>query len=132
MEYLLKELNYFYHFLQHDNSNKNYNNRFINKDFKKYEKPVCKKPKYIPQFWNNLDEDIKDYTNCYSYIFDKYEVGADKKLQPGELSIGKFNHYGCDEILDKLNESGWESLTDQEEKYLTQASKKLFSDRPPN
>ena len=37
-----------------------------------------------------------------------------------------------DEILDKLNESGWESLTDQEEKYLTQASKELFGDRPPN
>jgi hypothetical protein len=37
-----------------------------------------------------------------------------------------------DEILDKLNESGWESLTDQEEKYLTQANKELFGDRPPN
>ena len=29
-----------------------------------------------------------------------------------------------DKILDKLNDSGWESLTDNEEKYLTQASKK--------
>ena len=37
-----------------------------------------------------------------------------------------------DEILDKLNDSGWESLTEQEEKYLTQASKRLFSDRSPN
>ena len=37
-----------------------------------------------------------------------------------------------DEILDKLNESGWDSLTDQEEKYLTLASKELFGDRPPN
>ena len=37
-----------------------------------------------------------------------------------------------DEILDKLNESGWESLTDQEEKYLTRASKELFGDRPHN
>ena len=37
-----------------------------------------------------------------------------------------------DEILDKLNDSGWESLTDKEEKYLIQASKKLFDDRPPN
>ena len=37
-----------------------------------------------------------------------------------------------DEILDKLNDSGWESLTDQEEKYLTQASKELFVDRSPN
>ena len=37
-----------------------------------------------------------------------------------------------DEILDKLNASGWDSLTEQEEKYLTQASKQLFGDRPPN
>ena len=37
-----------------------------------------------------------------------------------------------DEILDKLNDSGWDSLTEQEEKYLTRASKQLFGDRPPN
>ena len=37
-----------------------------------------------------------------------------------------------DEILDKLNASGWDSLTEQEEKYLTRASKQLFGDRPPN
>jgi len=37
-----------------------------------------------------------------------------------------------DEILDKLNESGWESLTEQEEQYLNDASNKLFGDRHPN
>ena len=37
-----------------------------------------------------------------------------------------------DEILDKLNDDGWESITEKEEKYLNQASKKLFGDRPPN
>jgi membrane associated rhomboid family serine protease len=37
-----------------------------------------------------------------------------------------------DVILDKLNDSGWDSLTEQEEKYLTRASKQLFGDRPPN
>ena len=37
-----------------------------------------------------------------------------------------------DEILDKLNDSGWDSLTEQEENYLTLASKRLFADRPPN
>jgi len=37
-----------------------------------------------------------------------------------------------DEILDKLNDNGWESITEKEEKYLNQASKKLFRDRPPN
>ena len=37
-----------------------------------------------------------------------------------------------DEILDKINKGGWESLTEQEEQYLNRASKKLFDDRPPN
>jgi len=37
-----------------------------------------------------------------------------------------------DEILDKLNDNGWESITEKEEKYLNQASKFFFGDRPPN
>lgn len=37
-----------------------------------------------------------------------------------------------DEILDKLNSSGWESLTKDEEQYLTKASKKIFRDNTPN
>ena len=37
-----------------------------------------------------------------------------------------------DKILDKLNNHGWESLTEQEERYLTNASKKIFGDRAPN
>ena len=56
----------------------------------------------MPNLWNNLDKNTRDYTNCYSYAFDRMEVNADKKLQPGELSTGKFNSYDCDEILNKL------------------------------
>ena len=37
-----------------------------------------------------------------------------------------------DKILDKLNDQGWESLTSQEEKFLTRASRRIFDDRPPN
>ena len=37
-----------------------------------------------------------------------------------------------DKILDKLNDQGWESLTSQEEEFLTRASKSLFDDRSPN
>jgi hypothetical protein len=37
-----------------------------------------------------------------------------------------------DKILDKLNDQGWESLTVQEEEFLTSASKSLFDDRSPN
>ena len=37
-----------------------------------------------------------------------------------------------DRILDKLNDSGWESLTIKEEEFLTNASKRLFDERSPN
>ena len=37
-----------------------------------------------------------------------------------------------DKILDKLNELGWEGLTEQEERVLTLASKQFYRDRPPN
>ena len=62
------------------------------------------KPVYNPRFWNSLNKDVKDYTNCYSYAFDHMEIGAEKKLQPGELSTGKFKKYDCDEILNKVRE----------------------------
>ena len=62
----------------------------------------CKKPHYTPRFWNGLNKDIRDHTNCYSYAFDHIEIGAEKKLQPGELSSGKFGKYDCDEILNKV------------------------------
>ncbi len=37
-----------------------------------------------------------------------------------------------DKILDKLNDTGWESLTDSEEKYLTKMSKEIFKNNTPN
>ena len=37
-----------------------------------------------------------------------------------------------DKILDKVNNEGWESLTVNEEEFLTNASKRLFDDRSPN
>ena len=37
-----------------------------------------------------------------------------------------------DEILDKLNDCGWESLTEKEEQYLNDASKFFFGERYPN
>ena len=54
-----------------------------------------------------------------------------KKFSDTNNETARMKHK-VDEILDKLNDSGWESLTDKEEKYLIQASKKLFDDRPPN
>ena len=37
-----------------------------------------------------------------------------------------------DKILDKLNDEGWESLTNKEEELLTKASRKYFDDHAPN
>ena len=85
MDFIKKEIDHLYHLFVND----------------KHEEE-CKKPHYVPNFWNSLDKDITDYTNCYSYAFDHIEIGAEKKLQPGELSSGKFNSYDCDEILNKV------------------------------
>ena len=82
--------------------NNNQSQYFINNNNNNQDKRECKTPKYMPNLWNNLDKNTKDNTNCYSYAFDRMEVNADKKLQPGELSTGKFNSYNCDEILNKL------------------------------
>jgi hypothetical protein len=94
LEHVLHFNNNQYHYLNNNNQN-NKNNQNGNEE-------ICKRPKYRPDFWNNLDYNTREYTNCYSYAFDRMEINADKKLQPGELSIGKFNSYDCNEILDKL------------------------------
>ena len=57
------------------------------------------------------------------YISQQSTINNDKEKQMRQK---------VDEILDKLNDNGWESITEKEEKYLNQASKKLFGDRPPN
>ena len=86
----------------HDNSKYDDNSNNSKYDDKDNDKELCRQPKYRPNYWNNLDSNTRKYTNCYSYAFDRYEVNADKKLQPGELSTGKFNSYDCNEILNKL------------------------------
>ena len=52
------------------NNNNNNNNNNLNND----DKRVCKAPRYMPNLWNNLDKNTRDYTNCYSYAFDRMEV----------------------------------------------------------
>ena len=37
-----------------------------------------------------------------------------------------------DVILDKINDGGWESITEEEKQYLNHASKKIFWNKPPN
>ena len=77
---------------------------FLYNIFNHKDKSKCDKPKYEPDLWNNMDSGIKDYTNCYSYVFNRFETNADKKLQPGELSSGKFGSYDCVEILNKMKQ----------------------------
>ena len=53
----------------------------------------------------------------------------------GYIKITRFSGTTMDEFdeaMDKLNSSGWESLTEQEERYLKHASNKLFGDHFPN
>ena len=100
MDSLLHGLEHIIH-LNNNQSQYLINNNNINNSINN-DKRVCNAPRYMPNLWNNLDKNTRDYTNCYSYAFDRMEINADKKLQPGELSTGKFNSYDCDEILNKL------------------------------
>ena len=97
MESLLHGLEHIVHFNNNQSqyfiNNNNVNNNVNNNND---DKRVCNAPRYMPNLWNNLDKNTSDYTNCYSYAFDRMEVNADKKLQPGELSTGKFKSYDCD------------------------------------
>ena len=40
--------------------------------------------------------------------------------------------YNVDKILDKINTNGWDSITEEEQKYLNTASKTLFNNKSPN
>lgn len=43
-------------------------------------------PTYEPDLWNNKEDNIKKYNNCYSYMTNQLEKNREKKLHPGELS----------------------------------------------
>ena len=62
----------------------------------------CKKPKYNPKLWNNIDDKSKKYTNCYSYAMNRIEGNRTNKLQPGFLSNSKYSNYTCEEISQKI------------------------------
>ena len=49
-----------------------------------------------------------------------------KKIQDSERNTDAQMKIEVDQILDKLNNEGWESLTTQEEVFLKNASKHLF------
>ena len=64
----------------------------------------CSGPLWEPKLWNNLSDipHLKN-TNCYDYAFNYISYREDK-LQPGELSSGKFKDYTCESIINKLKE----------------------------
>ena len=77
----------------------------------------CKSPlKYEPEKWNNLDQNMQEINNCYSYAFNRLEKNRIEKLQPGDLSTGEFNVYDCDKIINKVQQdfekSGLTKLND--------------------
>ena len=61
----------------------------------------CNKPIYSPRVWDSINESYNNITNCYSYAMNRIETGKDEKLQPGELSTGKYQNYECNEISNK-------------------------------
>ena len=64
---------------------------------------LCKYPNWKPELWNeNIPDNIKDYTNCYSYALNRLEFNIDDKLQPGELSGGKYSEMDCNVILQSI------------------------------
>ncbi len=66
-------------------------------------KKLCKYPNWKPELWNeNIPENIKDFTNCYSYALNRLEFNIEDKLQPGELSGKKYDKMDCDIILDHI------------------------------
>jgi len=63
----------------------------------------CKYPRWKPELWNeNIPEEVKDYTNCYSYALNRIEFNIDGKLQPGELSGEKYDFMDCDVIFEHI------------------------------
>jgi len=62
----------------------------------------CNNPILDFEYWNTLDEDVLNYTNCYSYAFDRIENNRNSKLQPGELSNDEYNKYTCNHIVNKI------------------------------
>jgi len=63
-------------------------------------KKLCNFPNWKPELWNeNIPENIKDYTNCYSYALNRFEFNINDKLQPGQLSGKKYTSMDCNIIL---------------------------------
>tara|TARA_Y100000817_G_C16819458_1_gene528207 strand:+ start:812 stop:1375 length:564 start_codon:yes stop_codon:yes gene_type:complete len=63
----------------------------------------CDSPIYDKEYWDNLKDETNN-TNCYSYAFNRMEYNQERKLQPGELSSGKFKEYTCSNLLSKIKD----------------------------
>ena len=77
----------------------------------------CSGPLWEPKLWNNLN-DIPhlENANCYEYAFNYISYREDK-LQPGELSSGKFKDYTCESIINKLKEDYKDVLLEKVKEY---------------
>ena len=62
----------------------------------------------------------------------KMRLKSIREKQNWDEDVDVYVKKQVDKILDKLNDQGWESLTSQEEEFLTSASKRIFDDRAPN
>jgi hypothetical protein len=63
----------------------------------------CGSPSYEPNIWD-LQKDIHETTNCYSYAFNRIEMNRENKLQPGMLSNNEFKIYECNALINHISE----------------------------
>ena len=71
-------------------------------NYKNMDNKYCKYPRWKPELWNeNITEDVKDYTNCYSYALNRLEFNIDGNIQ-GELSGDKYDFMDCDVIFENI------------------------------
>jgi len=80
-------------------------NKLTNK-IKKIKKK-CNNLIYQPSIWNQNNNNIKQYNNCYAYAMRDLLYNRDKKPQPGDKCKNKVNlkidnNYSCDNIISNI------------------------------
>ena len=82
-----------------------YNKKNIKKNIKKN----CNKINYQPRIWNQYNNNIKKYNNCYAYAMRNLLYNRDSKPQPGDgvncnnkKNMLVNGNYSCDNILHNI------------------------------
>ncbi len=82
---------------QNNNENNNENNNKNN----------CNNLNYLPHQWNQMNNNIKKYNNCYAYSMRDLLYNRNSKPQPGDKCADKLNlkinkKYSCNNIMHNI------------------------------